>query len=144
MSFFNLKMTTSILNLKAWEIDVEATQKKFDDNWKSISGKDEKVIISTFYEWVEKIKEPLRRIDSLQSRCSKNPPARNIEIRKLVKEIEATDEYKLAYKFTLYNWDPVCTDLGKMLKSLVVRVETLEEEVQSLRERVWMAEKSSN
>lgn len=136
-------MTTFILNLKAWEIDVEATQKKFDDNWKSISGKDEKVNLSTFSEWVSKIKEPLRRIDNIQRKRSKLPSAQNMEIRKLVKEIEETDEYKLACKFQEYNWDPVCTDLGTTLRHLVDRVETLETEVQSLRERVWMTEKSS-
>lgn len=133
-------MTTSILNLKAWEIDVDATQKKFDENWKTVCGNDEKVDLQTFYEWAEKIKKPLALYDRLSLSYKRT---HNQSTREQINALKATDEYKLATKFVACNWSPVCTDLGKMIRTLVDRVETLESEVQSLRERVWMAEKSS-
>ena len=102
----------SLLDIKSLEIDIEATQKKFNTNWKELTGNDENVDLANFHILQNELLEVIKLYDGLmkKSYLSWN--------RTELAQIEKRDGFKLACSFVKYDWKPVYIDVGQKVREL--------------------------
>lgn len=106
-----------LTDIKALELDGEATQIKFNNNWKQL-GKEGTLALETFYELQEEILKPLETHANLKRRHTANGLI-------TLKSYENSEEYKLAIEFSKLNWEPVCIDVGQQVRELRRLVEQM-------------------
>lgn len=113
----------SLLDIKALEIDIEATQKKFNTNWKELTGKDENVDLANFHILQNELLELIKRYDLLRTKSYIS------WYRTELVQLEKRDGFKLACSFVKYNWKPVYIDVGQKVRELERLVKELSEKI---------------
>jgi hypothetical protein len=106
-----------LTDIKALELNIDETQKKFDANWKLL-GKEGQVNLKAFYEWQEEILKPLTIHSDLKR--WRTP----FGLEKL-RAYENTKEYKFAVEFSKLDWEPIYIDVGQQVRELRQMVELL-------------------